>query len=618
MIDEGKLEIVSSEASDRLVVHAKPGVGKTFTLVMRTMELIDNKGLLPSEIVILTFSRAAVSSIRNQISSAMGGRPGDIPIINTFDSFIGKALYRSENQNIFSSYENNIEFFIELLKGDESLILDELSSIKHIFIDEAQDLVGIRLFLVEKLIGIIPGVTFFCDIAQGIYRFTLTGMANEVYNDYIFEDWIDKQSDILQIELENNRGVNYRLNSKLQKLEDDMRKSVVMITSENPYMEIISLLETKTNYGVDSTAMIENLKKQPSNIIVTRNTLQLWRFVDKIIGEGLQIFIIPTSQERFIDYQFGLLFYDYQKGIINQDLLKQISKSKNIQSYDEMWERLEGSIKILDPTKTFSSRVGISDIRASFHRRSVQEYLYKEPVKGIVKLGTIHRVKGREFDNVTVIIHGETSKDQIENLEEARITYVGTTRAKKNFNYVLFSKESKYHIVRFVEQTSKWITGIRNRSQNIAFFITIGDAKDYDQNYLVSRLKNKEDFFELQERILNLEFYDELNLLYNERHRRYFLCLTKDPVQHLTDNHVLMSMSVKFTEEMNTIHRYLKNARFKRASYVYREKIIRVSGIRHIGWFTAVLPVDVVSAACRSGIHISPRIGGDRGQLWFE
>lgn len=76
-----------------LLVLAGPGTGKTTTLVEAVVDRIENRGLDPSQVLVLTFSRKAAEELRDRITARVR-RTTSLPISSTFHSFC-YALLRS-------------------------------------------------------------------------------------------------------------------------------------------------------------------------------------------------------------------------------------------------------------------------------------------------------------------------------------------------------------------------------------------------------------------------------------------------------------------------------------------------------------------------------------------
>lgn len=85
---------VVDHASGPLLVLAGPGTGKTTTLVEVVVDRVENQGLKPEEILVLTFSRRAAQEIRGRIARRLARTTAATPAM-TFHSFC-YALVRAE------------------------------------------------------------------------------------------------------------------------------------------------------------------------------------------------------------------------------------------------------------------------------------------------------------------------------------------------------------------------------------------------------------------------------------------------------------------------------------------------------------------------------------------
>lgn len=76
---------------------AGPGTGKTWSLTQRIIWLIREEGVLPTEILVLTFTRAATQELRSRIRDALG--PEEVlPRISTIHSYALSQLLRNQDK----------------------------------------------------------------------------------------------------------------------------------------------------------------------------------------------------------------------------------------------------------------------------------------------------------------------------------------------------------------------------------------------------------------------------------------------------------------------------------------------------------------------------------------
>jgi superfamily I DNA/RNA helicase len=167
-----QLLVVDASPQAQMLVTAGPGTGKTYTLIARLAHLVQSEGLSPGqEILVLSFSRAAVRLIRDRLVAATG----DVRFVRavTFDSFATALLSEVQPEGAWAegSYDDRIRSATRLIAEDPEA-KDSVGQFRQVLIDEAQDLVGERAEFVKTiLLAAIGGFTVFGDPAQGIYGF---------------------------------------------------------------------------------------------------------------------------------------------------------------------------------------------------------------------------------------------------------------------------------------------------------------------------------------------------------------------------------------------------------------------------------------------------------------
>jgi superfamily I DNA/RNA helicase/RecB family exonuclease len=92
-LDEAQQRVVDHKGGPLLVL-AGPGTGKTTTIVSAVAERIERRGIDPSRILVLTFSRKAAGELRDRITARLG-RTTSEPLALTFHSY-AYALVRRE------------------------------------------------------------------------------------------------------------------------------------------------------------------------------------------------------------------------------------------------------------------------------------------------------------------------------------------------------------------------------------------------------------------------------------------------------------------------------------------------------------------------------------------
>ena len=85
-----------------LLVLAGPGTGKTTTLVEAVIDRIDNRGVRPEEVLVLTFSRKAAEALRTRIGKRLGRTTAAVPAM-TFHSFCYGLVREFQDKEAYSS-----------------------------------------------------------------------------------------------------------------------------------------------------------------------------------------------------------------------------------------------------------------------------------------------------------------------------------------------------------------------------------------------------------------------------------------------------------------------------------------------------------------------------------
>ena len=116
-----------------MMVLAGPGSGKTFVITQRTKILIEDYGVNPSNILVITFTKAAASEMQERFKKLMGGR--SLPV--TFGTFhavffkILKLAYHYQAENIIREDQKHA-CIREIVRGIDLEIEDEADFISSI------------------------------------------------------------------------------------------------------------------------------------------------------------------------------------------------------------------------------------------------------------------------------------------------------------------------------------------------------------------------------------------------------------------------------------------------------------------------------------------------------
>lgn len=162
--------ITFSEKIDTKLL-ACAGSGKTQSIVLKKIYLLENNLYNPEQILTIVFGKHAQNDIINRISMVDQNKLIDIDMVMTIDAF-SKYIIDKNNKIDVSLLSYKFMEYLQTTTDDELKQNEKLNKIKIIFIDEAQDLNLIQYTIVNILkekLGII--LNFIGDYNQNIFQF---------------------------------------------------------------------------------------------------------------------------------------------------------------------------------------------------------------------------------------------------------------------------------------------------------------------------------------------------------------------------------------------------------------------------------------------------------------
>ena len=468
---ENRDRIRSADTSARLLVEAGPGTGKTELAAERITKLIE-LGVVPGQLLVLSFSRSAVSNLTKRIGCL--GLSSDLVLeqlryvsIRTFDSWafrILRLLGHTPGELLAYSYDKNIATLTALLDGQQqSKVLDMIGKRRHLIIDEFQDLPGVRGDLVLKLLKLLSppgrsrtGFTILGDPAQAIYGFgaKISGKDTPTLADYWGRVKKMYGSELEVVDLTKN----YRADKQLSLLSEKLRIEILgSKTSERKLRIVQKEITTLPNLeeSIDSEWLDQPIHN--NHAILTRTNGESIRVTQKLFGKRLdggkvQVFLQAGNYESlppawiaaFLSRLLSPELTNSQFSKIFDNLTKQwdeeTKKELALPSKSVMWSRLTHASNESDDVRS----VNVSKLRSRLKWPDSFPDDQSESEGGLV-VTTIHQSKGLEFDAVSVLEPFEPNQSHVKTssqLEEANVYYVALTRARQKLN-LLTRKEVK-------------------------------------------------------------------------------------------------------------------------------------------------------------------------------
>jgi len=429
MIDRVQLtdeqrQLVEAPLTSRLLVTAPAGSGKTLSLIHRLAYLLDEEELEPSELLVLSFSRAAVHEIRNRLVK-FGSAAAQIDV-RTFDSYATWLLSEVEPEGAWQrqDFDQRIREAIRLIKENPETA-ELVGEIRHLVVDEVQDLVGDRAELVKALLSTdLEGFTLLGDPAQGIYGFQLADPqarlegAARLYADVRGHFGGDLE--------EISFGGNFRAREPEARAALDFGEALCDVDA--PFNDIQRRLRTLLLSGdslgtLDQAAPVLSRMTVPTALLCRANSEVL--LISRRLHElGVRHRIQRAGQDRVIPSWVSVLFREFEsKQPKKEDVLGAL-KAVGVDPL-EAWQLLRS----MDRARR-GETLDLVTIRDRLARGDFPDELIQRSHEQLV-VSTIHRVKGMEFDQVVLVDPGEAPEnDLIEQAERARLMYVAMTRPR--------------------------------------------------------------------------------------------------------------------------------------------------------------------------------------------
>ena len=418
-LSQRQLEIISDKDSRYIVVAAGPGSGKTRVLVHKLASLLMLEDVKHEQLLMLTFSRAAATEFKQRLMELIGNAAHFVEI-KTFHSYCFDLLGRIGNlddaKNVVAEAANMI------IRGD---VEPNKIGKTVLVIDEAQDMSIDEYSFIKALITNNEEMRVIAvgDDDQNIFEFRGSD------SKYMFKLLNEEGSRLYEM-TENYRSsqnvVNYA-NSFIKNINNRMKNTpiipirnysgcveVVHHESEYMYQPIVENIIQNKRYGnscvltqtnEEAVIMVALLRKYGirGKLIQSMDGFSFWnlaeiRYFLKCLNKGNKVPIIP---QQLWDEAKLATFAMYAKS----------NSLCYVKRCIELFEQI-------NKVKYYS------DFREFIYESSVEDFCDISDADVVVS--TIHKAKGREFDDVYMLLSDYYSKD--DNL--IRRFYVGMTRAK--------------------------------------------------------------------------------------------------------------------------------------------------------------------------------------------
>lgn len=443
--DEDQLAVIGAKRSDKLLISAGPGMGKTAVACSRVAHLVEADDVADSNIWLVSFTRSAIAELKGRIGDFAEDPSNVFAVkISTIDSQAWKIRYGfspEQVEKLFGGFETGIDAAIDLIDERIDDFQDIFGDLEHLIIDEAQDITGGRARFLLKLIGLLPagcGVTVFHDPAQAIYDYAAKG--EELFR---FCDGLKAQ--LGPALREGSLKKIYRTDeAPLLKLYEDLRLDILGnadVGSEEfkSKAELVKAAAVSQSKGFDQAS----LDGYDEALVLFRKRIEVAQASAFMAGDGHPHRLRMSGMGRMPLPWLALILGDTEGRTLDQaafsdrwaaarDAYPPLLFGEDVESNsaDARWDRLRryasGAGGQIDLWKLRSRLAGSPP-----DEFVAPEFGHRGPI-----LGTIHASKGREADHVFLQINdnwgGRSGEEDHDYSEEARVLFVGATRAKRS------------------------------------------------------------------------------------------------------------------------------------------------------------------------------------------
>ena len=434
--DESQRKVINASPSQRLLVGAGPGTGKTAVACARVAQLINQRDLEPSRIWLISFTRTAVGEIRSRIGTYLKNPATAYAVkIATLDSHVW-TIHSGFNDDarIIGSYEENIESVLQLVREDESVADYLLENVEHLIVDEAQDIVGIRADLIVSIFGRLStscGITLFSDDAQAIYGFADDSEAQlSASGESTLTEKIRTCAnfDFRECELTE---VHRTHSSQLVGIFTDVRRRV-LVSADDTWNKLKEIKDEVVKRAHGKAPSIDDLSPTDldDSFILYRRRSDVLLASSILISRGVPHRVRMSGLPPCLMPWIGVLLSEYTSADLSMAEFKDLWTQRVRDTTFEIYEPDEGWAHLVRIAGRSHTVVDMRLLRQRLGRgRPPSELCYPELGQRGPIVGTIHASKGREADTVHLML-SESVGDNVDQDEEARIVFVGATRGR--------------------------------------------------------------------------------------------------------------------------------------------------------------------------------------------
>lgn len=487
-LSPSQLEIINDSESKYIVVAAGPGSGKTRVLVHKLASLLLMEDVKHEQLLMLTFSRSAATEFKKRLLKLIGNAAHYVEI-KTFHSYCFDLLGRVGN------LEKSGEIIQETIKRIQSREVEAGRITKTVLvIDEAQDMDADEFALINALMEQNEDMRLIAvgDDDQNIFEFR---GASSKYLETMIQEKNANKYELVE---------NYRSKSNLVDFTNQFLRIIPHRLKNMPIIAVqndngvIKLVKYKsTNLITPLVNDILSAELAGSTCILTKTNEEALQITGLLMKNGMKAKLIQSNEGfnmyNLLEIRFFLskLCLDEGYYTISDDVWAKAKRELRDRFRNSL--NLEAAANIVNNFEATNPKIKYKSDLEIFIRESKLEDFAGENIETIF-VSTIHKAKGREFDNVFLLLDRFNLKTD----EAKRQLYVAMTRAKSNLiihyngDYLDYIKTADLkithssniflppsHLAMQLNFKDVWLDFFISR-QNLISQLNSGDVLDFD------------------------------------------------------------------------------------------------------------------------------------------
>jgi ATP-dependent DNA helicase RecQ len=423
-LSPAQLQIINDSANQYIVVAAGPGSGKTRLLVHKLASLLLAEDVKHEQLLMLTFSRAAATEFKKRLIELIGNAANFIEI-KTFHSYcfdlLGRVGSLLESDNIIQTAVAKIRTGeIEPFRITKAVLV----------VDEAQDMNQAEYELVKALMEQNEDmrVILVGDDDQNIYGFRGADAAH-------MQNLISEKSAVKYELTENYRSKDniVSLANRWAATISKRLKTESCFASQQQQGHIHITQYAHGNIIVPLAASISHAALSGSTCVLTQTNDEAMLLSGLLLQQGIPAKLIQSNDGFNLGNLYELRYFS--------DIINNHADSPLIT--DEDWDHAKHRLNTHINT---SARKELANAviktfeeanTAKKYKSDWKTFLFESKVEDFVSINselvyvsTIHKAKGKEFDNVYLLLNNFAPGTD----EQKRQFYVAITRAKSNLS----------------------------------------------------------------------------------------------------------------------------------------------------------------------------------------